>query len=137
VWVAVTNSERFLEFNQSSNTVADRLDGRNLDVRRYSMPVFFLVTALGFIGMRRLRRARAMQLLMVLTCYFAAANICTVFSPRLRAVFDLTCCIATGALIAQIRSDRIRSASVAGGLEAPESEGAASSAQPVPWFGDR
>jgi 4-amino-4-deoxy-L-arabinose transferase-like glycosyltransferase len=121
-WVASQNSERLVELNQSANIGADRIDGRNMNVRRYSMPVFYLVTVVGVIGMWRLRSSQVLRLLMVLAGYFSLASIFTVFSPRLRAVFDLTCCIATGALIAQIRLERRRPAAVPGGMALSEQE---------------
>lgn len=102
VWVGVHNAARLVEASRVANATADRLDGRNLTLRHDSLPLFYVVTGVGMVGIWRFRRSRAMQLLVLLACCFSAASVFTVFSPRLRAVFDLTCCIAAGALVAQL-----------------------------------
>ncbi len=123
VWVAVHNVSRFFELDRRSNAIGERLDGRSLSVRRAMMPVFYVVTAAGLIGFWRLRRSVAARLLILLAGYFSAASILTVFSPRLRAVFDLSCCLAGGALIAQLRGWRLPSGRGVAIVEGPVVEG--------------
>ena len=55
--VTWTNAGKWLEFTPGKNHAAEELDGRNLDVRHWTLPFFYLVTAAGLFGLVRARRS--------------------------------------------------------------------------------
>ena len=96
--VARQNIEQWFELKPGLNRDAERLDGRNLDVRHWTLPLFYLVTIAGLFALVRARRSAAAQLLGLAAVYFTAVSLATIAVPRLRSVFDG--CVAIGAGVA-------------------------------------
>lgn len=96
--VVRVNFEHWFELRPGLNRTAERLDGRNLTVRDWTLPLFYLVTAAGLLALVRARRAAATQLLALAAGYFMVVSLLTISVPRLRSVFDG--CVALGAGIA-------------------------------------
>jgi hypothetical protein len=94
------NTLAFLEIKPSFNEQAEILDGRNMTVRTVTMPLFYLVTAAGAVGLWRSRRSDLTRLLVLLSALFTAGSLLLVAPPRLRAPFDLVACIGAGLLVA-------------------------------------
>ena len=96
--VFAMNIARWFELRPGKNRDAERRDGRNLDVRHWTLPLFYLVTAAGLFGLWRARRSAAGQLLALAAAYFSLVSIASVAVPRLRSLFDA--CMAIGAGVA-------------------------------------
>lgn len=96
--VARLNVEHWFELRPSLNRHAERLDGRNLTVRNWTLPVFYLVTAAGLFALVKARRVAAAQLLALAAAYFTLVSLVSISVPRLRSIFDG--CLAIGAGIA-------------------------------------
>jgi hypothetical protein len=96
--VARQNFEQWFELRPGRNRDPERLDGRNLGVRNWTLPLFFLVTIAGLFALIRARRSAAAQLLGLAAAYFTAVSLATIAVPRLRSVFDA--CMAVGAGLA-------------------------------------
>jgi len=96
--VARHNVEQWLELEPGRNREPERLDGRNLGVRDWTLPLFYLVTIAGLFALVRARRSAAAQLLGLAAAYFTAVSLATIAVPRLRSVFDA--CVAVGAGVA-------------------------------------
>jgi Dolichyl-phosphate-mannose-protein mannosyltransferase len=120
------NTLAFLEIKPSFNEQAEVLDGRDMTVRTVTMPLFYLVTAAGTIGLWRSRRSDLTQLLILVSALFAAGSLLLVAPPRLRAPFDLAACIGAGLLVASF----VRPSSDPGSVGDDETETAA--LQPAP-----
>lgn len=94
--VVKDNASIWFELDPSRSRAAERVDGRNLDLRDGARPLFFLITVVGLAGLvLRARRAGA-QLLLLIAGYFTITSLPLVAWPRLRAPFDLACCIGFG-----------------------------------------
>jgi 4-amino-4-deoxy-L-arabinose transferase-like glycosyltransferase len=93
--VARLNFEHWFELRPGLNQDAERLDGRNLTVREWTLPLFYLVTVAGLFALVRARRAAAAQLLALAAAYFTVVCLFSISVPRLRSVFDG--CVAVGA----------------------------------------
>lgn len=78
-------------------------DGRNLAVRKATLPFFYAVALAGIAGLWRARRSPDARLLGAVTAYFTLTSLLVLAPPRLRAPFDLACCIGAGALVASMR----------------------------------
>jgi 4-amino-4-deoxy-L-arabinose transferase-like glycosyltransferase len=89
------NLEHWFELRPAKNRDAERLDGRNLTVRNWTLPLFYLITAAGLLALVRARRAAAAQLLALAAAYFTVVSLVSVAVPRLRSIFDG--CVAIGA----------------------------------------
>jgi 4-amino-4-deoxy-L-arabinose transferase-like glycosyltransferase len=111
--VVARNASAFFEVQPGANRVAEIKDGRNLTFRTWMLPLFYAVTVLGLIGVVRRWREPAVLLLMLIAGYFTATSLVLVAPPRLRAPFDLMCCIGCGLLAdAYLRRQPRRSAPV-------------------------
>ena len=53
------NAERWFELHPTRNQDPERLDGRNLSVRNWTLPLFYLVTLAGVFALVRARRSAA------------------------------------------------------------------------------
>jgi 4-amino-4-deoxy-L-arabinose transferase-like glycosyltransferase len=92
----------FFELQPGENDDAELVDGRNLTIRHWTLPLFYVVVVLGVVGLWRERRSRFSQVLLVVGAYFAVASLVFVAPPRLRAPVDLVLCIGVGLLAAQL-----------------------------------
>jgi hypothetical protein len=100
VWRTVRrNVHSYFEISPSLNTAAEAADGRRELVRTLSLPLFYAVTVAGVVGLVRFRRDRRVLLLGLITLQFVALSLVLVAPPRLRAPFDLACCIGVGLLV--------------------------------------
>jgi hypothetical protein len=93
--VARTNVERWFELRPGLNRTAERHDGRNLWVRDWTLPLFYVVTGAGLFAFVRTRRSAAAQLLALAAGYFTVVCLFSISVPRLRSIFDG--CVALGA----------------------------------------
>lgn len=100
--VAAHNALGMFELRPSYNTAPEALDGRNLRVRRLSLPLVWLVLPSGLIGMWAMRRRPGTGPLVLAAVVFPAVSLVSVAPPRLRAPLDLVCCIAVGGLAAEV-----------------------------------
>src|SRR5262249_57277464 len=66
------------------------------------LPVFYVVTAAGLVGLWRFRRTPGAELLLLQDAYFVVASLATISVPRLRAPLDLAAAIGAGLLVAQL-----------------------------------
>jgi len=96
--VARQNVEQWFELRPGRNRDPEKLDGRNLGVRDWTLPLFYVVTVAGLFALVRARRSAAAQLLGLTAAYFTAVSLATIAVPRLRSLFDA--CVAVGAGIA-------------------------------------
>ncbi len=94
------NAAAELELWPALNTPAEQDDGRNMTVRLVGLPLFFVITGLGCWGLLRGRRIVAVRFLGVSGVYFVLASLILVAPPRLRAPFDLACCIGAAVVVA-------------------------------------
>ena len=102
------NVANYFEIRPDSNESAEEDDGRNLTLRHVTLPLFYVVTAAGLVGLWRARRRRGAELLLLQAGYFTAASLATIAVPRLRAPFDLAAAIGAGVLVAQLHDRRAR-----------------------------
>jgi len=96
--VARVNFEHWFELGPGRNRNAERQDGRNLTVRQWTLPAYYLITVAGLFALVRARRAAAAQLLALTAAYFTVVCVLSIAVPRLRSIFDG--CVALGAGIA-------------------------------------
>ena len=96
------NVEHWLELRPSLNRHAEAQDGRNLNVRNWTLPFFYLVTVAGIVGLVRARRNAAAQLLLLAAGYFTLVSLVSISVPRLRSVFDACMAIGAGVTIAWV-----------------------------------
>ena len=101
--VFARNSAAFFELRPSFNRTAELEDGRNPSFVSSTLPVFYVVTAVGLVGIavlwRRPRTRSLTTLMIVATAYFTLASLFLVAPPRLRAPLDLLCCLGFGVAI--------------------------------------
>lgn len=90
------------EITRPINQTAEEFDGRNLAVRAASLPMFYVITIAGIAGIVSKRRDRRVLLMLGVCGYFLVASLFFVAPPRLRAPFDLMCCIGSALLIARL-----------------------------------
>jgi hypothetical protein len=108
VWRTVRRNVRsYFEISPSLNSVAENLDGRRDVVRTVSLPLFYAVTVVGLAGLFRFRHDRRVLLLALVTAQFVVLSLLLVAPPRLRAPFDLACCIGVGLAFSRKRSYEI------------------------------
>ena len=100
--VSQRNAQAFFELDPHKNDTAEALDGRDPTIRQWALPAFYVVSVTGLLGLWRARRHRATVLLMAAAAYFSLASIVSIAPPRLRAPFDLACCIGVGLLVGQL-----------------------------------
>jgi hypothetical protein len=60
------------------------------------LPLFYLVTVVGWFGLLARRRDPGVVLLIVTAGYFMVSSLLLVAPPRLRAPFDIISCIGVG-----------------------------------------
>jgi 4-amino-4-deoxy-L-arabinose transferase-like glycosyltransferase len=114
VWPVVRrNAQAYFELRPSINKKAEMLDGRNWDFTLWMLPIFYVVTVLGLIGLWLARRDRLVQLLALIMAYFVASGLFLLPPPRLRAPFDLICCLGTAIAVEAWLTRRALSASSA------------------------
>jgi 4-amino-4-deoxy-L-arabinose transferase-like glycosyltransferase len=104
--VARDNAESWFELKPASNDLAERLDGRRPFFRHATLWLFYPVVIAGLVGLVLARRRQGAQLLLIVAVYFTLFSMFTVAPPRLRAPFDLACCIGLGVLVAAVGARR-------------------------------
>jgi hypothetical protein len=102
LYVSQRNALEYFELTPAKNEPAEIIDGRNIDVRDATLPLFYFVTTLGLVGLWRARRHRATVLMLTVAVYFSVVSIVSVTAPRLRGPFDLACCMGVGLLVGQL-----------------------------------
>jgi hypothetical protein len=95
-----SNSKAWFELVPTTGDSAERLDGRNITVRHWALPEFYLFTIGGIAGLVVTWRRRSTILLIAASLYFTAASLLLLAPPRLRAPFDLINCVGLGLLAA-------------------------------------
>jgi hypothetical protein len=96
------NATGFFELDPSINRLAERDDGRHHRFRTWTLPLFYAVTVVGLIGLWWYRRSPAVWLLAACVGQFVVVSLVIVAPPRLRAPFDLVCCIGVGLFAARV-----------------------------------
>jgi hypothetical protein len=96
------NLARYFELRPDVNESAERDDGRNITFRNVTLPLVYVVTAAGLIGLWRARRRRGAELLLLQAAYFSVASVAVIGVPRLRAPLDVAAAIGVGVLAAQL-----------------------------------
>jgi hypothetical protein len=94
--VLFRNAQHLFEFTPQFNEWAERVDGRNIDFRNATLPLFYVVTILGLFGLVVTRREPLVLLIGAVAAYFVLGSLVLVSPPRLRSPFDLCCCIGVG-----------------------------------------
>lgn len=89
-----------------ANDSAERLDGRNMTFRHATLPLVWLVTAAGLVGLLLDRRRAGCGVVWLCLGYFTAVGIATVAPPRLRAPVDVCCCIGVALLVTRLAAKR-------------------------------
>jgi len=97
---------QWFELQPAWNTDAERLDGRNLGVRAWTLPLFYLVTTAGIAGFVIARRSYAGRLAALTAGYFTAVCVVSIAVPRLRSVFDAMMAVGAGVTIAWLTGRR-------------------------------
>jgi 4-amino-4-deoxy-L-arabinose transferase-like glycosyltransferase len=118
-FVVARNGAAITELRPSYNDAAERFDGRNMTVRAASLPLFYVVTALGVWGLVRARHCPAIAFLATSAAAFLAVSLFTIAVPRLRAPADLACCIGAAVVLAGLRRRPGARGAVATGDEEP------------------
>ena len=95
----VRNAAAIFELKPSYNRLAEIWDGRNLTFVDATMPLFYLVSVVGLIGVGLGWKDPRMRLLAFIAGYFLVTSLFLVAPPRLRAPFDLVCCIGVGVAV--------------------------------------
>ncbi len=90
------NAGIWFELDPDRSRSAEQADGRNIDFRDGARPFFFVVTVVGLAGLVIRRHRAGAQLLLLVAAYFTLTSLPLVAWPRLRAPFDLACCIGFG-----------------------------------------
>ena len=96
--VVARNAAAFFELRPDLNRPAEIEDGRDLTFTTWTLPLFYAVSVAGLIGVVRRWRDPTVLLLMLIAGYFTTTSLLLVAPPRLRAPFDLMCCIGCGLL---------------------------------------
>jgi hypothetical protein len=97
--VVVRNTEEVFELRPSLGRQAEIWDGRNLTFVHWTTPLFFVVSVVGLIGVGLAWKDPIMKLLAAIAGYFLFTSLFLVAPPRLRAPFDLVCCIGVGVAV--------------------------------------
>lgn len=94
------NAGAMFEITPGMNDSAEVLDGRDLNIRRWSLPLFYLVTILGFSGVAWAFRRHVAPMWLVLLVgvagYQIAVSLPFLGVPRLRSAVDLLAAIGVG-----------------------------------------
>lgn len=96
------NARFLLDLHISRFNGAERYDGRNLTLRFYTVPVTWVMMALGVVGMVRLRLLRRPGGGLLLLCagYFLVVSVAAVSPPRLRVPLDVLFVLGTATVLA-------------------------------------
>ena len=94
--VLYRNAQHLFEFTPAFNEWAENADGRNLDFRNSTLPLFYVVTVVGVFGLVVARRDPRALLVGAVGAYFVLGSLVLVSPPRLRSPFDMCCCIGVG-----------------------------------------
>ncbi|MDQ1631698.1 MAG: hypothetical protein QOC80_1670 [Frankiaceae bacterium] len=96
------NARFLLDFHVNRFNGAERFDGRNLTLRFYTVPVTWVMMALGVAGLVRLRLLRRPGAGLLLLCagYFLVVSIAAVSPPRLRVPLDVLFVLGTATVLA-------------------------------------
>jgi len=94
--VLYRNAQHLFEFTPAFNEWAEKVDGRNLDFRNSTLPLFYVVTVVGVFGLVVARRDPRALLVGAVGAYFVLGSLVLVSPPRLRSPFDMCCCIGVG-----------------------------------------
>ena len=94
------NTKAWFELAPTFGDSAERLDGRNITVRHWALPEFYLFTLGGIAGLVVSWKRRETVLLAAISVYFTITSLVFLSPPRLRAPFDLISCIGLGLLAA-------------------------------------
>lgn len=100
--VVGANATAFFELDPDKNTNPEKIDGRNMDVRDASLPLFYVVTVVGSVGLWLGRRNRFVAVLALTALYFTATSLFFVAPPRLRAPLDLACCVGLAIVVDRV-----------------------------------
>ena len=92
------------ELKPSFNTSAEELDGRNLTFRSWTLPLFYVVSLVGLAGLLMRWRVPIVQLLLAIVAASVVSSLLFVAPPRLRAPFDVLCCVGVGLAAERWRS---------------------------------
>lgn len=79
------NGLAFFELKPSFNENAERFDGRNMTIRTWTLPLFYVVTAAGLVGFWLGRRNRFVLVMAATALYFTVTSLFFVAPPRLHA----------------------------------------------------
>jgi hypothetical protein len=109
--VVSRNALAIFELKPSFNEKAEEADARNMTVRAIALPSFYLITAIGAVGLALNRRTPLVAFLTVAALYFLVSSLFFVAPPRLRAPVDFACCIGAGLLVAACWSSTVSGAS--------------------------
>lgn len=101
------NTLAILELKPSLNERAEEADNRNLAVRSLTLPLFYVVTVVGVVGLWRERRNPYVAFVALTAAYFLVTSLFLVAPPRLRAPLDLACCLGTGIVLASWWTKRL------------------------------
>jgi hypothetical protein len=105
VEVSLRNAVDLLELTPSDNEIAERIDGRSMGLRRWTLPAVWAVLVAGAFGLWRARRVVGVGLLVAVVAAAVVPSVLTVAAPRLRAPLDLACCVGVGLLVG-MRAER-------------------------------
>ena len=97
------NLGEMLERKPTDTRLADAVDGRARTVRDIGVHLFPFVTVLGLAGLATHWRRTGVRLLAGATTYFVLLDLATIMAPRLRGVFDATCCVGLALLVDRVR----------------------------------
>jgi 4-amino-4-deoxy-L-arabinose transferase-like glycosyltransferase len=111
--VVLRNFQQYFELDPDLNLDAERSDGRNMGFRAATLWAFYVVTAVGLFGLVVRARDPLVLLVLVIAGYFTLSSMVFVAPPRVRAPFDLCCCIGVGLAVdwlwPRVRARRTRS----------------------------
>jgi 4-amino-4-deoxy-L-arabinose transferase-like glycosyltransferase len=93
------NTLSWFEIDPGSNTYAEKLDGRHLGTRRWSLPAVWIVTTLGVVGLGRRALVGRDPTMPLLAVAFMLPSLLTVAPPRLRSPFDYLVLMAAALLV--------------------------------------
>lgn len=94
--VMVRNVQQYFEIDWDRNDDPEASDGHNLDFRRHFLWTFYVVTLVGLFGLVVRVRTPMVALVLGIAVYFTLSSVVFVAPPRVRAPFDLCCCIGVG-----------------------------------------
>lgn len=102
--VARRNVRGYFDLDPGLNRWPERNDGRRWGFRQAALPIYAAVTVAGLVGLARCRRDPRVIVVLVLVAQYVALSLLLVAPPRLRAPFDLACCVGAGLLAGRARS---------------------------------